>query len=79
MFGKKILVVGAGPVGLSAALFLNKAAQTVSIIERKVDRNVYSKALLTNTRTLSLLNTVGVDRDILKHGSELQGMKFFFN
>lgn len=79
MLAKKILIVGGGPVGLSAGLFLNKASHNLKIIERQLKRNVYSKALLTNTRTLSLLHTVGVDRDILNASNTLEGMRIYFN
>lgn len=32
MLGKRILIIGGGPVGLSAALFLNKANHNIKII-----------------------------------------------
>ena len=54
---KNVLVVGAGPVGLAAALFMTtNPAVNISIIDRmKEQKNVMeSKALLVNPRTMAI-------------------------
>ena len=65
---EKILIVGAGPVGLAAALFLCDTHPELQIIQKNTGLNRYSKAFLVNTRTLSLLSTIGVDQDIINEG-----------
>ena len=79
MIGKNILIVGSGPVGLAAGLFLNKSNQKVTIIEKGTKKNIYSKALLTNTRTLNLLHTIGAEKKILDKGFSLKGVRLYFN
>ena len=74
-----ILIVGAGPVGLAAALFLHHNGENVRIVEQKTSHNIYSKAFLVNTRTLTLLNSVGADKDIISVAMQMKGMKLFFN
>lgn len=55
----KVLIVGAGPVGLSAALFLSHNEQVeVDIIDSQTAaKNILeSKALSVNSRTLHILS-----------------------
>jgi len=64
----KVLVVGAGPVGLAAALELTRFGQAVQIIEERRTRSAYSKAMGINTRTLELLEPSDVTRRLLERG-----------
>jgi len=65
MLAKKVLIVGGGPIGLAAALFLEQIDIKPRIIEKSTSRSEYSKALGINSRTLQLLNGVGATERIL--------------
>jgi 2-polyprenyl-6-methoxyphenol hydroxylase-like FAD-dependent oxidoreductase len=71
-----ILIVGAGPVGLSAALELARFGEPVRIIDQKVEPSQYSKAIGINTRTLELLEPSGVTPRLLQQGVRIPGVQF---
>jgi 2-polyprenyl-6-methoxyphenol hydroxylase-like FAD-dependent oxidoreductase len=73
------LIVGAGPVGLAAALFLRKRGMETRIIDSKTEPSVYSKALAVNPRTLELLEPTGVTEQLLKIGKPIRRMTFHGN
>jgi 2-polyprenyl-6-methoxyphenol hydroxylase-like FAD-dependent oxidoreductase len=67
-----ILIIGAGPTGLAAALFLSERGYRPRIIEKTLERSPYSKAFGVNARTLDLLSDSGVTERFLTHGRPLQ-------
>jgi 2-polyprenyl-6-methoxyphenol hydroxylase-like FAD-dependent oxidoreductase len=69
-----ILIVGAGPVGLSAALFLAHHGLKPRIIEARRGRSVHSKALAVNPRTLELFERTGATKAFLKNGETMDKM-----
>lgn len=71
-----VLVVGAGPVGLAAALELARLGQTVRIIETKPERSTHSKAIGINVRTLELLEPSGVTERLLQSGLKIRRINF---
>ena len=73
-----ILIVGAGPTGLTAALELARRGKKVRIIEARKGRSVYSKALGVNPRTLELLEASGVTGAMLKAGRKAPGVRAMF-
>jgi len=56
----QVLIVGAGPVGLAAALFLTRRGVAVRILDALPGPVPTSKALGVNPRTLDLLHEAGV-------------------
>jgi len=56
----QVLIVGAGPVGLAAALFLTRRGVAVRILDALPAPVARSKALGVNPRTLDLLDETGV-------------------
>lgn len=72
-------MVGGGPVGLAAALFLRKLGVKPRIIEKNTEHTPYSKALAINPRTLSLLSDVGATERILREGIKIKEAQMFFN
>lgn len=55
-----LLIVGAGPVGLTAALQAKRTGLTVRIIEQKPERAAHdSRAMVVHPRVLELLETAG--------------------
>lgn len=72
------LIVGAGPVGLAAALFLSHRGVTARIIEADHEPHpiTQSRALAVNPRTLDLLEHTGVSARMLERGGRLNGASF---
>lgn len=64
----KVLVVGAGPVGMAAALELNRLGVNVRVIEKAGQRSHLSKAVGINARTLELLEPGGVSGKLIARG-----------
>ncbi|MCZ2528245.1 FAD-dependent monooxygenase, partial [Streptomyces sp. HB2AG] len=55
-----VLVVGAGPTGLTAACEALRHGLTVRIVDRRHGRSAFSRALVLHARTLEVLDTTGV-------------------
>lgn len=55
-----VLIVGAGPVGLTLALALAKRGVHSFVLEKKLDLDPHSRAVLLFPRTLEILRGVGV-------------------
>ena len=73
---KKILVVGAGPAGLSAALWLKINHFDVQIIEKSAAPTHLSKAIGINPRTLELFEETGLSTKIIAKGHKVYAMNF---
>jgi 2-polyprenyl-6-methoxyphenol hydroxylase-like FAD-dependent oxidoreductase len=65
------LIVGAGPVGLAAAVFLARNGVQTRIIDSAAGPSPQSKALAVNPRTLELLEPTGVTADMLAIGMRI--------
>ncbi|HSO91652.1 MAG TPA: FAD-dependent monooxygenase [Arthrobacter sp.] len=63
-----VLVVGAGPTGLTAACEALRHGLSVRIIDRKQERSTHSKALVTHARTLEVFQTMGTADAMLARG-----------
>ncbi len=63
-----VLIVGAGPVGLTMALALDIAGIKFRIIDKASQRSDKSKALGVHARTLELLESLGMVDTFLQHG-----------
>ncbi len=72
------LIVGAGPVGLAAALFLARGGVRVRIVERRSHPSVESRALAVNPRTMEILEPTGVTEKMLERGVRIHGGQFRF-
>ena len=68
----EVLVVGAGPVGLAAALGLNRRGAGVRLIEKSADGTNLSKAVGINARSLELLEPSGVTARLLGAGLRIE-------
>ena len=71
------LIVGAGPTGLAAALFLRERGIPARIIDSASEPTTHSKALGVNPRTLDLLESTGVTDRMLKTGRMARGMNLW--
>lgn len=68
-----VLIAGAGPTGLAAALFLARRGLPVRVIDKAAAPTLTSKALAVNPRTLALLEDSGVTARMLVEGWEIRG------
>lgn len=69
-----VLIVGAGPTGLTAACEAIRHGLTVRIIDRKPCRSTFSKALVAHARTLEVFETMGVADQILAEGTRFTAL-----
>jgi 2-polyprenyl-6-methoxyphenol hydroxylase-like FAD-dependent oxidoreductase len=65
-----VLVVGAGPTGLTLAAQLHAFGATVRIVDRQLDRVHESRALGVQPRTLEVLRGLGVAQELLARGND---------
>lgn len=68
---KTVLVVGAGPIGLTAAIELARRRIPVRIIEKRSGFSAHSKGLVINPRSLELLEASGASRQLLAAGHKV--------
>jgi 2-polyprenyl-6-methoxyphenol hydroxylase-like FAD-dependent oxidoreductase len=72
-----VLIVGAGPVGLTAALELTRFGVPVRIVDKAPAPATTSKALAVWPRTLEMLNAAGVSADLIAAGVRAHGNRIF--
>jgi len=70
-------IVGAGPVGLGAALFLARNGRAPRIVEMRDKPSQQSTALAINPRTLCILEPTGLTRRMLELGLPIHGVHFY--
>src|SRR3954471_18143596 len=72
-----VLVVGAGPTGLTAAGDLARAVRSVTVLERWPTVNPSSRAFATMARTLEVLDARGLTDELLAHAHKAPGVTIF--
>jgi 2-polyprenyl-6-methoxyphenol hydroxylase-like FAD-dependent oxidoreductase len=73
----RVLVVGAGPTGLSAALFLADRGLAVRIIDKSAGPSTTSRAQVVNPRSLARLEATGVTAAIVAESHRLQSVRWY--
>ncbi len=63
-----VLVVGAGPTGLTAALEARRLGMSVRIIDRQSARVPRSKALVVHARTMEMFDSLGLAAQLRERG-----------
>jgi 2-polyprenyl-6-methoxyphenol hydroxylase-like FAD-dependent oxidoreductase len=64
-----VLVVGAGPTGLTLAAQLRRFGAGVRIVDRQLDRVHESRALAVQPRTLEVLRGLGIAQTLVERGN----------
>lgn len=72
-----VLVVGAGPTGLTAAGDLARAGRSVTVLDRWPTENPSSRAFATMARTLELFDARGIADEALALGHHAPGVRLF--
>jgi 2-polyprenyl-6-methoxyphenol hydroxylase-like FAD-dependent oxidoreductase len=73
----QVLVVGAGPVGLMAALELHERGMRVSVVDRKGAGDARSYAVVLHPRVLRALIDRGLTQTLIWQGCELKEVVLF--
>jgi 2-polyprenyl-6-methoxyphenol hydroxylase-like FAD-dependent oxidoreductase len=73
----EVLVVGAGPVGLVATLFLQKHGLRVAVIDTHQRTSQYSYALALHPRTLRALDEAGVAKKLIEGGRKITKVAYY--
>src|SRR6185436_4123616 len=73
----EVLVVGAGPVGLVAALFLEQRGVRVEIVDMHQRTAQHSYALAIHPRTLRVLEEAGLADALIAAGRKLTTVAFY--
>jgi 2-polyprenyl-6-methoxyphenol hydroxylase-like FAD-dependent oxidoreductase len=73
----EVLVVGAGPVGLVAALFLQQYGVRVKIIDTHARISQHSYALAIHPRTLRILDEAGLSEGLIRAGRKLTKVAYY--
>ncbi|MCA9658222.1 MAG: FAD-dependent monooxygenase [Myxococcales bacterium] len=69
-----VLVIGAGPTGLAAAIEATRHGLRVHIVDAKTQRSAHSKALVVHARTLEAYESMGVAAAIRAAGVPFAGL-----
>src|SRR5436853_3994634 len=74
----KVVIVGAGPTGLSMATQLIRHNIDFIIIEKNEKTTPFSKAIVVQARTLEIFQELGIDKIAIKEGRQTTAMKLFY-
>ncbi|MFO0630126.1 MAG: FAD-dependent monooxygenase [Polyangiales bacterium] len=69
-----VLIVGAGPTGLVAAIDARRHGLSVRIVDQGAQRNPHSKALVLHSRSLEVLDDLGCVEPVLQAGREFRAL-----
>jgi 2-polyprenyl-6-methoxyphenol hydroxylase-like FAD-dependent oxidoreductase len=73
----EVLVVGAGPVGLTAALFLQQHGVRVEVVDMHQRTTQHSYALAIHPRTLRILDEAGLSEGLISAGRKLTTVAYY--
>jgi 2-polyprenyl-6-methoxyphenol hydroxylase-like FAD-dependent oxidoreductase len=73
-----VLIVGAGPTGLTLAARLQQFGASVRIVDRQLDRVHESRALAIQPRTLEVLRGLGIAETLVERGNDAVQLRIHF-
>ncbi|MGP4075800.1 FAD-dependent monooxygenase [Halobacillus sp. K22] len=74
-----ILIIGAGPSGLTLANQLERYGVRYRIIDQNKERSRFSKALVMHPRTLEMMDLLGLSQSFLQAGTPYKEIDFYYN
>ena len=74
-----VLIIGAGPTGLTIAHELSRYGISYRIVDEKQAPSVHSKALALHARTLEIFQLMGVAKFMLERGHKVSSLFGFIN
>src|SRR5689334_5901757 len=74
-FNADVIVAGAGPTGLMAALLLVRSGLTVRIIDKNPSAAKESRAFAVQARTMELFQSLGLADAVLDRGTIAAGVR----
>ncbi len=74
-----VLIAGAGPIGLTAAVELRRRGIRVRIVDPLLEPPQYAKAVGIQPRTLEVFESMGVVGQVLDAGLEMRGQLVYVN
>jgi 2-polyprenyl-6-methoxyphenol hydroxylase-like FAD-dependent oxidoreductase len=77
MANNTVLIVGAGPTGMTAAIELKRMGMDVRIVDKSNHMAQHSQALVVQARTLEQLQRYGLADTAIAHGRKLREAKFY--
>jgi 2-polyprenyl-6-methoxyphenol hydroxylase-like FAD-dependent oxidoreductase len=72
-----VLIVGAGPTGLTLAAALQALGMSFRVVDRQPDRAHESRALVMQPRTLEVLRGLGVTPELLRRGNDAVWLRLY--
>lgn len=72
---KPILIVGAGPTGLTAAVELSRRSIPLRIIDKNAAFSNLSRAIVVHARTLEALDQIGIAQTLVDAGQKVQTVR----
>src|SRR5581483_9752062 len=73
----EVLIVGAGPTGLTLALWLAQWGVSVRIIDKAAEASGTSRALAVQARTLELYRPLGLTDAVIEHGHKVPAVNLW--
>ena len=73
-----VLVVGAGPTGLTLAAQLSAFGASVKLVDRQLDRAHESRALVMQPRSLEVLSGLGIAQTLVERGNDAVQLRMHF-
>ena len=75
MSTSRVLIVGAGPAGATAALLLAQHGIDTLVVERRMAPSTHPAAHVLSTRTLEVFRELGLEHDVRRLGSRIYELR----
>jgi 2-polyprenyl-6-methoxyphenol hydroxylase-like FAD-dependent oxidoreductase len=73
-----VVIVGAGPTGLTLAAQLQQFGTSIRVVDRQLDRVHESRALVMQPRTLEVLRGLGIAETLVERGNDAVQLRMHF-